>query len=552
MRIYTGCKTVIYYLVIIFAALVAYQIFPKMEINDRQSLRFSPERVAKDINIISKRPHSIQHPKERKVVGEYLFHRLQQMGGSTQVFEYDSIECKFGGYIDIANIFATFEPHQVTDSTQYLLLIAHYDSRYSTKVLKDTVYSYGAADDGYGLGVILESVNQALKYREYWKQGIKVVFTDSEEHDLDGMKNLYKHHKYLLDNVNLVMNIEARGVKGPALLFETSPGNKKLMELYKEAERPYTYSLTSLVYRILPNKTDFSVVKDSIPGMNFSVIDNLKYYHTDLDNYSNISLRSLQHYGLQLEPIIYRYLISSEYSYPDSLKDTEDSVFFTLPIFGLFTFSKTGYILLNMLFVLIFALAFVYLLFIKKINVRDILKSLKYVALFFIGAFVVGELIAFCAALVNGEKFGLLSVKYVKYDYVISIISILVLFLWMLIFFRLKERGNAAFPYSFLFGAQIFALILSLVLCVVFLENFFVFIPFALSVAAFILSVFSRSKWVYVISAFFISLLGFSFLYCFITALSFGALGVLLSLSYLYISILVAQYYCYKRNCFII
>ena len=77
MRIYTGAKTVIYYLVIIFAALVAYQIFPEIKINDRQSLRFSPERVAKDISIISKRPHSIQHPKERKVVREYLYHRLQ-------------------------------------------------------------------------------------------------------------------------------------------------------------------------------------------------------------------------------------------------------------------------------------------------------------------------------------------------------------------------------------------------------------------------------------------------------------------------------------------
>lgn len=552
MRIYTGCKTVIYYLVIIFAALIAYQVFPKMEINDKQSLRFSPERVAKDINIISKRPHSIQHPKERKVVGEYLFHRLQQMGGHVQMLEQDSIECKFGGYIDIANVFATFEPQQVTDSTQYLLLVAHYDSRYGMPVLKDTVYSYGAADDGYGLGVILESVNLALKYREYWKQGIKVVFTDSEEHDLDGMKSLYKYHRHLLQNVNLVMNIEARGVKGPALLFETSPGNKKLMELYKEAEKPYTYSLTSLVYSILPNKTDFSVVKDSIPGMNFSVIDNLKYYHTDLDNYSNISLKSLQHYGLQLEPIIYRYLISSEYSCPDSLRDTEDLVFFTVPVFGLFTFSRTGYILMNLLFVLIFALAFAYLLFIKKIHIKEILRAVKYVALFFVGAFVFGELAAFCAALLNGEKFGLLSVKYVEYDYVISITSILILFVWTLIFFRLKERGNSAFPYSFLFGTQTFALLLSLVLCVAFLENFFVFIPFALSVAAFLLSVIVRNKWVYLLSAFFISLLGFSFLYCFITALSFGALGVLLSLSYLYISILVAQYYCYKRNCFII
>ena len=552
MRIYTGCKTVIYYLAIIFAAIVAYQIFPEIKINDRQSLRFSPERVAKDISIISKRPHSIQHPKERKVVREYLFHRLQQMGGSVQVFEYDSIKCKFGGYIDIANVFATFDPLHTTDSTQYLLLIAHYDSRYSMKVLKDTVYSYGAADDGYGLGVILESVNLALKYREYWKQGIKVVFTDSEEHDLDGMRSLYNNNRELLDNVNFAINVEARGVKGPALLFETSPGNRKLMELYKEAENPYTYSLTSLVYRMLPNKTDFSVVKDSIPGMNFSVIDNLKYYHTDLDNFSNISLKSLQHYGLQIEPVIYRYLISSDYSCPDSLKDTEDAVFFTVPAFGLFIFSKTGYVLLNAAFVLIFALALAYLLFIKKINMRDVLRSLKYVAVFFLGALLAGELIAFCAAVLNGEKFGLLSVKYVGYDYVITITSLLVLFLWTLIFFRLKERGNAAFAYSFMFGSQMFALLLSLVLCVAFVENFFVFVPFALSVISFILSVVTKSKWVYVVSAFFIPLVGFSFLYCFITALSFGSLGVLLSLSYLYISILVAQYYCFKRNCFII
>ena len=552
MRIYTGCKTVIYYLVIIFAAIVAYQIFPEIKINDRQSLRFSPERAAKDISIISKRPHSIQHPKERKVVREYLFHRLQQMGGSVQVFEYDSIKCKFGGYIDIANVFATFDPLQKSDSTQYLLLIAHYDSRYGMKVLKDTVYSYGAADDGYGLGVILESVNLALKYREYWKQGIKVVFTDSEEHDLDGMRSLYNNNKELLDNVNFVMNVEARGVKGPALLFETSAGNRKLMELYKEAENPYTYSLTSLVYRILPNKTDFSVVKDSIPGMNFSVIDNLKYYHTDLDNFSNISHKALQHYGLQIEPIIYRYLISSDYSCPDSLKDTEDAVFFTVPALGLFIFSKTGYVLLNAAFVLIFALALAYLVFIKKINMREVLRSLKYVAVFFFGALLAGELIAFCAAVLNGEKFGLLSVKYVEYDYVITITSLLVLFLWTLIFFRLKERGNAAFAYSFMFGSQMFALLLSLVLCVAFVENFFVFVPFALSVVSFILSVIIKNKWVYVVSAFFIPLVGFSFLYCFITALSFGSLGVLLSLSYLYISILVAQYYCFKRNCFII
>lgn len=552
MRIRSGYKTAVYYAVIIFAALVAYHLFPVWEINDKESVRFSPVRVAKDINIISKRPHSIEHPKERKVVGEYLFHRLQQLGGSVQIFEYDSIKSRLGGYFDIANIYASFDPPQVTDSTQYLLLVAHYDSRFSEKVLKDTVCSYGAADDGYGLGVILESINQALKYREYWKQGIKVLFTDAEENDLDGMRCMYGQDRHIVENVNLVMNIEARGVKGPALLFEVSPGNRELLELYKEAEQPYSYSLTTLIYSMLPNSTDFSVIKDSIPGFNFAVIDNLKYYHTDRDNYSNISLKSLQHYGLQLEPMIYRYLISSKYSDPDSFRSESDDLFFTLPSLGLFVFSKTGYVLLNVGFGILALLAVAYLIFLKRVSVAGVLKSLKYVLSFFVCSFVAGELLAWCAALMNGEKFGFTSVKYVEYDHIMMITMELILFLWTLIFFRMRERRDVMFSYSFMFATQLFMLLLSLVLCVTVLENFFLFVPFAVSLTAFAVSLLVRNKLVYLLSAFIISVMGFSFLYSLITALSFGSFGILLSLSCLYINILVAQYYCYKRNCFII
>ena len=552
MRIYTGLKTLIYYAVVIFAALVAYHIFPAWQINDKQSIRFSPVRAAKDINIISKKPHSIEHPKERKVVGDYLFYRLQQMGGSAQIFEYDSIKCKFGGYFDIANIYAEFAPDQVSDTTQYMLLIAHYDSRYKTKVLEDTVYSYGAADDGYGLGVILESISLALKYKEYWRQGIKVLFTDSEEHGLDGMKNAFEHNKEIFSNVNIAINVDARGVKGPALLFETSPGNSKLIELYKEAEKPYTYSLTSLVYRFLPNDSDLSVIIDTIPGMNFSVIDNLKYYHTDLDNYSNISLKSIQHYGCQLEPMIYKYLISSDYSNPDSFKSSDNAIFFTIPFIGLVTFSKLGYIILNVVAYIIFILTVAYLFTFKKINFSEIVKSLKYAAIIFVGALVVGELMAWLVASINGEEFSLTSVKYVKYDYIIMITSLFILFLWTLITYRIKVNRSLQASYNSLVGAQIFLMILSLLLCAFVVENFFVFVPFAVSVLAFVLSMILRNKFVYLISAFVISLLGFSFIYVLITALSFGAFGILLALSYLYINILITQYYCYKRNNFII
>ena len=108
----------------------------------------------------------------------------------------------------------------------------------------------------------------------------------------------------LFDNINFVINIEARGVKGDALLFETSKNNASIMELYSNAKYKRGFSLTSFVYNILPNFTDFNHVKDSIPGVNFAVIDNLHYYHTDKDNFDNISLSSIQHYGEQISPIL--------------------------------------------------------------------------------------------------------------------------------------------------------------------------------------------------------------------------------------------------------
>ena len=89
---------------------------------------------------------------------------------------------------------------------------------------QDTVWSYGAADDGYGLGVILENVDQALKYKADWKQGIKVLFTDAEEVGMMGMKAQLQNNREVFDNVGLIINLETRGPYGPALLFETSPG----------------------------------------------------------------------------------------------------------------------------------------------------------------------------------------------------------------------------------------------------------------------------------------------------------------------------------------
>lgn len=541
-------KTIIFYIVAIFAALAAFQIYPSIDINCKDSSSFSSERVAADINIISKRPHSIEHPKERKVVANYLFHRLEQMGGDVQSFEYDSIKCKLGGYINIENIYGQFDPLNATDSTKYVLLVAHYDSRYHQKVLQDTVYSFGAADDGYGVGIILESINLALNCRAQWQQGIKVIFTDAEEHNLDGMRSMVEYDNHLLNNVNLVINVEARGVKGPALLFETSVGNSNVVELYKEARNPFAYSLTTLVYNILPNNTDFTIVKDSIPGLNFSVIDNLKYYHTDKDNFTNISLKAIEHYGLQIEPIMKEYLTSCRYSCDQALRSEKDSVFFTIPLLGLFVFSKTAYMMINILVLVILAGVSWFYVQWKGLEFMKILKCMIWPFLFFVGSLALGELTGWIAAYLNNEKFDLVGVKYVEYDYVIIMTSVVILFLWILIFHRIKSQKNSVFGYEYLFATLFMMAIMLFMLMVTVLENFFILVPVACTTAALLLSVVKYLRISYLFSVAIILLLGFSFFYCLITALTIGSLGVVLALVSMYLSLLISQYYLVKRN----
>ena len=177
---------------------------------DRQKdLLFSTDRVIADIRAISGGHHSIMHPEERSDVRMYLYDRLRDMGGKPEILEYDSIPCKFGGTMDIADVYCRFDPLGGEASGTYLLLVAHLDSRFPEVIPRgDTVCSYGAADDGYGLGVVLELVRGALTYAGEWCQGVKVLFTDAEEHELDGIRCALERDNHIFDGVGLAVNVE--------------------------------------------------------------------------------------------------------------------------------------------------------------------------------------------------------------------------------------------------------------------------------------------------------------------------------------------------------
>jgi hypothetical protein len=542
-------RPVILFAAVVLSGLLAYGLWtlPKPQNVDYEG--FSSARVVEDIRVISQKPHSVAHPDERAQVREYLIDRLESMGADTVMqFRYDSIVGPQNKHVeytfDAVNLLAEFAPASETVSGTDLMLVAHYDSRYSQPMPRDTVWSYGAADDGYGVGVILETVSLALKNRAEWKQGVKVLFTDAEEPGMKGMKAIWENNREVFDNVGLVLNVEARGAWGPALLFEACPGNAKVQELYAStAAYPFTYSLTTVVYQFLPMFTDFTIVKDELPGLNFSNIADVNHYHTDLDNFSNISEKTIQHYGSQILPLTMEYITGEEYADKDYLRSDSDKVNFTIPLLGLFSFSKVGYIVLCVAVFVLFLLAF------ALEGLRGRIKAAKVFgfSLKVLGgsvlALLIGEGFAYACAAAAGAEFNLFgTVQGVPFDNKAMILFMVLMFAACVLLYmsgRTKAArsvsgsmrasavtnavtGNAL---SVLYGVLALQFVLSAVLLGVIGENMMFFITFAFAVAGIILWRLTSLR-VWLLAAIVLILLhALSFLFALAMALTIGALG---------------------------
>ena len=549
-------RPIILTLAVILAGLLAYGLWTQPSPKPIDYEGFSAERVVNDIDVISKEHHSVAHPEERANVREYLVERLEGLGADTvQIFRYDSLVGPQNKHVvytfDAYDVLAEFPPLQASQDTTYMMFVAHYDSRYSQPVLKDTVWSYGAADDGYGVGVTLETVSQALKFRDQWKQGIKVLFTDAEEVGMMGMKAIWENDRQVFDNVGFMINIEARGPWGPALLFEACPGNEKVMELYDDAAKyPYTYSLTTVVYSFMPNFTDFTIVKDSIPGLNFSTIADVNHYHTDLDNFSNVSAKSVQHYGAQILPITKTYLTGEQYADRDSLKADSDATNFTIPLLGLFNFSKTGYLIINIAIFLLFLLVFALEGVRGRIKAAKVFKVSASVLGLAVAVLALGELVAYVCAAAVGAKFKPFGIMAgISFDNIAMIVATAVIFLltvWGYAILRKKavmktagsmraSAGVAAasrYACNTLYGTLALMFLLSAVLVAVLGENLMFFVPLTFATGGLIFWRLTGWRFWLVASIALILLHAFSFLYALAMALTIGAYGAVAMLAF--------------------
>ena len=547
---------------VVSAALLAYGFLTLPKEQPAHVEGFSSARVLEDIEVISRDHHSVAHPQERAAVRDYLEGRLREMGGEVSLFRYDSLTGPQNKHVeytfDAVDVLAEFPPMKESADTTYLMMVAHYDSRYSQPMPADTVWSYGAADDGYGVGVILETMSQLLKSRQEWNQGVKVLFTDAEEVGMMGMKAIWANDSHVFDNVGFIINIEGRGTWGPALLFETSPGNEKIMDLYSDASRyKYTYSLTTVVYGFMPNFTDFTIVKDHIPGVNFSTIADINSYHTDKDNFSNVSGKTVQHYGEQILPLAMQYVTDPAYSDKDALRSDKDTVNFTVPLLGLFNVGETMYVIINVVIFMIFLLLFGLEGVRGRLKPMRVFKTSCTVLFMAIGVLAVGELIAYLSSVIAGARFKPFGiVQGVQFDNIVmaacvALTAVAVSFVYWTSrrsavrltsgSLRASAAYNAAsrFAYSQLYGTLALMFVLSLVLVFVLGENIMFMIPLTVANLALVLWHVTSLKFWLLAAIFLILLHAFSFLFALAMALTIGAFGAVLMLAFLDLMVLV-------------
>lgn len=519
-------RSLILTLSIALSALIAYGVFFSMPSpKDVDAEGFSSARVVKDLEVIAQEPHSVAHPEARDRLLNYLTERLEKLGGNPQTYVYPNITSRKFTF-DAKNLLAEFPPLKASSDTTYLLMMAHHDSRYPWKLMGDTVTALGAVDDGYGLGIILESIHQALKYRKEWNQGIKVLFTDAEEVDLQGMKAAHQYNKEIFDNVGLILNIEARGPFGPALLFETSPGNERLVKLYADHARyPFGYSITNMVYQQMPNGTDFNIVRDSIAGFNFSPVQDINHYHTDLDNIYNISEKTIQHYGEQIMPLMKEYLTNKEYAEKNYFLAKEDVIYFSIPLLGTFHFPKNTYWLLNIgVFFLLLHLMF------KQNNLpwKTILKPSGITIALGLGWIVVGEVIAWLSALSVGARFKLFgTVQGIPFDNAVILLSVLILVVGMVRFVQ-----N-------LYASLFTLMLLSFIALIIAGENMMFFIPLCIGTLSVMLWQATSSRIFPLLGVCLILLHAFSFVYIIAMALTIGALGLVLLVAFCHLIVVI-------------
>lgn len=274
-------------LIMLFVCILASRLPPSLQSSETSSeMIFDGASALKLFERIL--PNNNPHPAgsaENGLMRDRLLEELRTLGYEPRVQSAFSCSTIYPSCAPVENIIVV---HEGSESGKALAYVGHYDSQMSGP---------GAADDMTAVVVMLE-LARLVKERPQTANDILFVFTDAEEKGLLGAEAFVQSDP-LVSQIGLVVNMEARGASGRALLFETSENNRNLLsQLRPMMTHPTGTSLFHAIYKMLPNDTDYSVFRAAgVSGVNFAFAGSPSLYHSTLDDLAHLDKGSLQHHG---------------------------------------------------------------------------------------------------------------------------------------------------------------------------------------------------------------------------------------------------------------
>lgn len=121
----------------------------------------------------------------------------------------------------------------------------------------------GGSDDGIMCVVMLEVIRKICQWNGTLKYNLIFLFNGAEESPLQASHGFITQHKWAKD-VKAVINLEAAGSGGKAILFQSGPGHAWLLNYYSKVPHPYGQVAGEEIFQsnLVPSDTDFRIFRD--------------------------------------------------------------------------------------------------------------------------------------------------------------------------------------------------------------------------------------------------------------------------------------------------
>ncbi|XP_055036290.2 endoplasmic reticulum metallopeptidase 1 [Misgurnus anguillicaudatus] len=304
----------------------------------RSSGEFNAIRARKHLDqITSVGPRTVGSPENELTTVNYLLDQIEQIRAEstagphsitvdvqrpTGSFSIDFLGGFTSYYDRVTNIAVKLEPK--TTAQHFMLANCHFDS---------VANSPGASDDAVSCSVMLEVLHSLVNLSTPLKHGVIFLFNGAEENILQASHGFITQHPWA-QQVRAFVNLEAAGVGGKEVVFQTGPENPWLVQAYvRAAVHPFASVVGQEVFQsgVIPSDTDFRIYRDfgNIPGIDLAFIENGFIYHTKYDTADRIHTDSIQRAGDNILAVL-KHLVMSEELGDSSQYRHGNMVFFDL------------------------------------------------------------------------------------------------------------------------------------------------------------------------------------------------------------------------------